>query len=159
MLKPTDITIASCYCKADKIAKDTVSSLNKLYGDSIKGLAPTLGGNSFFWFGDQYAYVINSEGSLDDVVNGEKQYVFIVSPNNTNSTNESTPSPQPIREELLDYFVDKIYIDDDGRLSFILKLRSKYGVELRPMTPDEIIDYSGFTRFDTFVNSSTPETR
>ena len=64
-------------------------------------------------------------------------------------------SDPALREELLDYFVDKIFIDDDGKLSFILKLRNKNGVELKPMTPDEIIDYSGFTRFDTFVNSST----
>lgn len=66
-------------------------------------------------------------------------------------------SDPALREEPLDYFVDKIYIDDDGKLSFILKLRSKNGVELQPMTPDEIIDYSGFTRFNTFVNSSTGE--
>ena len=43
----------------------------------------------------------------------------------------------------------------DATEKVILKLRSKNGLELKPMTPDEIIDYSGFTRFDTFVNSST----
>ena len=84
-------------------------------------------------------------GQLKDMDLGEMYRKYL-------NANLSDPA---IREELLDYFVDKIYIDDDGRLSFILKLRSKYGVELRPMTPDEIIDYSGFTRFDTFVNSST----
>ncbi len=94
------VTNVAMYCKADKSAKDTVSSLNELYGDSIKGLAPSLGGNSFFWFGDKYAYVINSEGSLEDVVDGKQQYAFIVSSNNTNTSEESadnkpTPSPQP----------------------------------------------------------------
>ena len=60
-----------------------------------------------------------------------------------------------LREELLNYFVDKIFLDDDGKLSFIIKIHSKNGVELKPMTPEEIIDFSGYTSIDTFVNSST----
>ena len=30
-----------------------------------------------------------------------------------------------LREELLNYFVDKIFLDDDGKLSFIIKIHSK----------------------------------
>lgn len=60
-----------------------------------------------------------------------------------------------IRDEVLDYFVDKIYLDDDGKLSFVLKLYDKDGVTFHKVTEAEIIANSGFTVFDTFVNGST----
>ena len=59
------------------------------------------------------------------------------------------------RDEVLDYFVDKIYLDDDGKLSFVLKLYDKDGVTFQKVTEAEIIANSGFTVFDTFVNGST----
>ena len=62
------------------------------------------------------------------------------------------------RDEVLDYFVEKIYLDDDGKLSFVLKLYDKDGVTFHKVTEAEIIANSGFTVFDTFVNGSTSST-
>ena len=61
-----------------------------------------------------------------------------------------------LRDELLDYFVDKIYIYDDGKLSFVLKLYDKDGVELQEVTEDELFDFVGVEVFDNFVPCSTP---
>ena len=64
-----------------------------------------------------------------------------------------------LRDELLDYFVDKIYIDDDGKLSFVLKLYDKDEVELQEVSEDEIFDFVGVEVFDNFGLCSTPGTR
>jgi len=56
---------------------------------------------------------------------------------------------------LLDYFVDKIYIDDDGKLSFVLKLYDKDEVELQEVSEDEIFDFVGVEVFDNFGLCST----
>ena len=53
-----------------------------------------------------------------------------------------------LRDELLDYFVDRIYIDDDGKLSFVLKLYDKDGVELQEISEDELFDFVGVEVFD-----------
>ena len=60
-----------------------------------------------------------------------------------------------LRDELLDYFVDKIYIDDDGKLSFVLKLYDKDEVELQEVSEDEIFDFVGVEVFDNFGLCST----
>ena len=62
-----------------------------------------------------------------------------------------------LRDELLDYFVAKIYIDDDGKLSFVLKLYDKDEVELQEVSEDEIFDFVGVEVFDNFgLCSTTP---
>ena len=61
------------------------------------------------------------------------------------------------RDELLDYFVDKIYIDDDGKLSFVLKLYDKDEVELQEVSEDEIFDFVGVEVFDNFGLCSTKQ--
>ena len=60
-----------------------------------------------------------------------------------------------LRDELLDYFVDKMYIDDDWKLSFVLKLFDKDEVELQEVSEDEIFDFVGVEVFDNFVTCST----
>ena len=60
-----------------------------------------------------------------------------------------------LRDELLDYFVAKIYIDDDGKLSFVLKLYDKDGVELQEVSEDELFDFVGVEVFDNFAPCST----
>ena len=60
-----------------------------------------------------------------------------------------------LRDELLDYFVDKIYIDDDGKLSFVLKLYDKDEVELQEVSEDEIFNFVGVEVFDNFGLCST----
>ena len=60
-----------------------------------------------------------------------------------------------LRDELLDYFVDKIYIDDDGKLSFVLKLYDKDEVELQEVPGDELFEFVGVEVFDNFVTCST----
>ena len=60
-----------------------------------------------------------------------------------------------LRDELLDYFVDKIYIDDDGKLSFVLKLYDKDEVELQEVPEDELFEFVGVEVFDNFVTCST----
>ena len=60
-----------------------------------------------------------------------------------------------LRDELLDYFVDKIYIDDDGKLSFVLKLYDKDEVELQEVSEDELFDFVGVEVFDNLVTCST----
>lgn len=64
-----------------------------------------------------------------------------------------------LRDELLDYFVDKIYIDDDGKLSFVLKLYDKDEVELQEVSEDEIFDFVGVEVFDNFGLCSTKNGR
>ncbi len=59
-----------------------------------------------------------------------------------------------LRDELLDYFVDKIYIDDDGKLSFVLKLYDKDEVELQEVSEDELFDFVGVEVFDNLVTCS-----
>ena len=59
------------------------------------------------------------------------------------------------KHELLDYFVDKIYIDDDGKLSFVLKLYDKDEVELQEVPEDELFEFVGVEVFDNFVTCST----
>ena len=60
-----------------------------------------------------------------------------------------------LRYELLDYFVDKIYIDDDGKLLFVLKLYDKDEVELQEVPEDELFEFVGVEVFDNFVTCST----
>ena len=60
-----------------------------------------------------------------------------------------------LREEILDYFIDKIYVDDDGNLSFVIKRYGKDGTKLVEMSADELIENQGFTRFDNFTLCST----
>ena len=60
-----------------------------------------------------------------------------------------------LREEILDYFIDKIYVDDDGNLSFVIKRYGKDGTKLVEMSADELFENQGFTRFDNFTLCST----
>ena len=64
-----------------------------------------------------------------------------------------------LRDELLDYYIDKIYIDDDGKLSFVLKLYDKDEVELQEVSEDEIFDFVGVEVFDNFGLCSTKNGR
>ena len=60
-----------------------------------------------------------------------------------------------LREEILDYFIDKIFVDDDGSLSFVIKRYGKDGTELVEMSAEELIENQGFTVFDNFALCST----
>ena len=60
---------------------------------------------------------------------------------------------KPLKE--IDYFIDKIYVDDDGNLSFVIKRYGKDGTKLVEMSADELIENQGFTRFDNFTLCST----
>ena len=64
-----------------------------------------------------------------------------------------------LRDELLDYFVDRIYIDDDGKLSFVLKLYDKDGMTTQEVPESELFEFVGVEVFDNFVTCSTPGTR
>lgn len=98
--------------------------------------------------------------------NGNINGVMIVSPilNKAQMTEEGIKryldadldNPE-LRDELLDYFVDKIYIDDDGKLSFVLKLYDKDEVELQEVSEDEIFDFVGVEVFDNFGLCSTTQ--
>jgi len=63
---------------------------------------------------------------------------------------------KPLKE--IDYFIDKIYVDDDGNLSFVIKRYGKDGTKLVEMSADELIENQGFTRFDNFTLCSTKQT-
>ena len=60
-----------------------------------------------------------------------------------------------LREEILDYFIDKIYVDDDGNLLFVIKRYGKDGTKLVEMSAEELIENQGFTVFDNFALCST----
>jgi len=60
-----------------------------------------------------------------------------------------------LRDEILDYFIDKIFVDDDGKLSFVIKRYGKDGTELVEMSAEELIENQGFTVFDNFILCST----
>ena len=60
-----------------------------------------------------------------------------------------------LRDELLDYFVDRIYIDDDGKLSFVLKLYDKDGMTTQEVPESELFEFVGVEVFDNFVTCST----
>ena len=60
---------------------------------------------------------------------------------------------KPLKE--IDYFIDKIYVDDDGNLSFVIKRYGKDGTELVEMSAEELIENQGFTVFDNFALCST----
>ena len=64
---------------------------------------------------------------------------------------------KPLKE--IDYFIDKIYVDDDGNLSFVIKRYGKDGTKLVEMSADELIENQGFTRFDNFTLCSTQNPR
>ena len=64
---------------------------------------------------------------------------------------------KPLKE--IDYFIDKIYVDDDGNLSFVIKRYGKDGTKLVETSADELIENQGFTRFDNFTLCSTQNPR
>ena len=64
-----------------------------------------------------------------------------------------------LRDEILDYFIDKIFVDDDGKLSFVIKRYGKDGKELVEISAEELIENQGFTVFDNFALCSTKNGR